>query len=82
MRKLGILTCLIQWFVAIYKEDNNKEEGIHHQRKRDKMEGSIRYIKISGDYDNFYQRKDKTRAIASHKVTLNYLREKWYNHKE
>ena len=37
------------------------------------MEGDIRYIKLSGDYDKFYELKEKTKAIFRHKGILKYL---------
>ena len=37
------------------------------------MAGPIRYIKFSGDYDEFDEWKEKTKEISSHKGILKYL---------
>ena len=42
------------------------------------MAGAIRYINFSGDYDKFDECKQKTKAIARHKVLLKYLTKEWY----
>ena len=36
------------------------------------MAESIRYIKFSGDYKNFDEWKEKTKAITRHKSSLKY----------
>ena len=43
------------------------------KEERDDMAGAIRYIKFSGDYDNFEERRENTKAIARHKGILKYL---------
>ena len=37
------------------------------------MDGSIRYINFSGDYENFDEWKENNKEIPSHKEILNYL---------
>ena len=41
------------------------------------MDGSIRYIKFSGDYDKFDERKENNKAIARNKGILKYLTKEW-----
>ena len=41
--------------------------------ERDYMERAIVYIKFSGYYENFDERREKTKAISRHKVILKYL---------
>ena len=36
------------------------------------MDGSTRYTNLSGDYDKFYEWKEKTKEISRHKGTLKY----------
>ena len=43
------------------------------KEEREKITGAIRYIKFSGDYDMFYEWKEKIKEITSHKGTLKYL---------
>ena len=47
-----------------------KEDGYY-------MDGSIRYIKFSRDYDKFDEWKDKTKEITRHKGILNYIPKEW-----
>ena len=37
------------------------------------MDGDIRYIKFSGNYDKFDEWKENTKVISIHKGTLKYL---------
>ena len=37
------------------------------------MAGAIIYIKFSGEYDNFDERKENTKGIDRHKGILTYL---------
>ena len=39
----------------------------------DEVSGAISYIKFSGDYDNFYEWKEKTKMISRYKVILKHL---------
>ena len=41
--------------------------------EREDMAGVVIYIKFSGNYDKFYEWKEKTKAISRHKGILNYL---------
>ena len=41
--------------------------------ERDEMAGAIRYIKFTGEYDNFEEWREKTKAIYKHKGILKYL---------
>ena len=43
------------------------------KEEREEMEGSIRYIKLSVEYDKFYQWKENTKEISRHKGILKYL---------
>ena len=47
------------------------------KEERDDMYGAIRYIKFSGDYDNFDDWKEKTKAIDRHTDILKYLTKYW-----
>ena len=47
------------------------------REKGDEMVVSIRKIKFSGDYDKFYECKEKTREISGHTVILKYLTKEW-----
>ena len=48
------------------------------KEEREEMAGAIRYIKFSGDYDKFYEWKEKIKEITSHKGTLKYLTKEVY----
>ena len=52
-------------------QDKNKMSRINDER--DDVDGSIRYIKFSGDYDKFYYWKENTMAVARHKGILKYV---------
>ena len=41
--------------------------------EREDMARVVIYIKFSGNYDKFYEWKEKTKAISRHKGILNYL---------
>ena len=41
------------------------------------MEGYIRYIKLSVDYDTFDKRKEETKTVEWHKIILKYLTKEW-----
>ena len=43
------------------------------KEKIDEIYGAIRYINFSGDYEKFYEWKEKTKNIARHKGILKYL---------
>ena len=47
------------------------------KEERYEMAGDIRYIKFSGDYENFDEWKENTKAISRHKGILKYLTKKW-----
>ena len=47
------------------------------KEKRDDMADATIYIKFSGDYDNFNEYKEKTKAIVSPKVIFKYSTKKW-----
>ena len=46
--------------------------------ERDEMAGAIRYIKFTGEYDNFEEWREKTKAIYKHKGILKYLTKEVY----
>ena len=46
------------------------------------MDGSIRYIKFSGDYDKFDEWKQKTNAISRYKGIFKYLTKEYETPKE
>ena len=48
------------------------------KEKIDEIYGAIRYINFSGDYEKFYEWKEKTKAITRHKGILKYLTKEVY----
>ena len=52
-------------------QEKNKISSINDER--DEVDGSIRRIIFSGDYDKFDQWKENTKDIARHKVILKYM---------
>ena len=47
------------------------------KEERDDVAGAMRWIKFSGNYDKFDERKEKANEISKHKVILNYITKKW-----
>ena len=41
------------------------------------MDRAIKYLKFSGDCDNFYEWKENTKEIVKHKGILKYLTKEW-----
>ena len=41
------------------------------------MDGAIKIIKLSGDYNKFDKQKEKIKAVARHKGILKYITKEW-----
>ena len=66
---MGILTRLIKRLI----NPKYKKMKPSPREEREEMSGAIRYINFSGDYENFDEWKENTKAIFRHKGILKYL---------